>query len=206
MEIRFDFSDFDRNMKRIVDHAFPEAVEKGLGVATLQLLGDCVTEVPTVPIKEGWLRGSGSAFVQNKLAGISKHGKAGFANQAYSENIAKGKYMAIVGFNTPYAARMHEGIDFVLGCGEPIYAIQDGEVIFCGIAGDYGNTIIIQHDNGIRSYYCHCSKMFYKPKRFVEQGDAIGLVGTTGMSTGCHLHFAMKVGNEYVNPINFIGA
>jgi len=102
--------------------------------------------------------------------------------------------------------KMHEGIDFVLGCGEPIYAIQDGEVIFCGIAGDYGNTIIIQHDNGIRSYYCHCSKMFYKPKRFVEQGDAIGLVGTTGMSTGCHLHFAMKVGNEYVNPINFIGA
>jgi len=67
MEISFNDEDFQRKMKNIVNNAMPEAVEKGLGVAVLQLLNDCIMEVPTVPIKEGWLRGSGSAFVQNKL-------------------------------------------------------------------------------------------------------------------------------------------
>jgi len=111
MEISFNDEDFQRKMKNIVNNAMPEAVEKGLGVAVLQLLNDCIMEVPTVPIKEGWLRGSGSAFAQNKLVAISKHGKPGKANQDHSEHISYGNYVGVVGFNVPYASRLHEGID-----------------------------------------------------------------------------------------------
>ena len=98
----------------------------------------------------------------------------------------------------------HNGIDFGIKCGEPIFASQDGEVIFSGVAGDYGNTVILQHANNMRTYYCHCSRIFVKVGRFVEQSDVLALVGTTGCSTGCHLHFGMKVENTYVNPLDFV--
>lgn len=114
MEIHFDDSDFKDKLNKIVRHAFPERVEKGLGVAMLDLLNDCIMETPTVPIKEGWLRGSGSIFVQNRLLKTSvniRGGKDKYANTDYIGSIRKGSYEGIVGFNAPYAARMHEGID-----------------------------------------------------------------------------------------------
>jgi len=88
-------------------------IAKGLGVAMLDLKNDCFNEVPTVPLKEGWLRGSGSIFVQNKLIETTENmptSKAGFANRDYSEGISMGSFVGVIGFNTPYAARMHEGI------------------------------------------------------------------------------------------------
>ncbi|MCX5657850.1 MAG: hypothetical protein NTZ48_06475, partial [Candidatus Omnitrophica bacterium] len=86
--------------------------EKGMGRAGLQLQNDAVMQRPTVPIKEGTLRGSGSVFVQNKLVGISSFGKPGKANTEHSESIPRGAIVAVVGFNTPYAAKLHEGVDF----------------------------------------------------------------------------------------------
>lgn len=112
MEINFDFSDFEAKFKRITEQAVPELTEKGLGRAMLQLLNDCVMEVPTVPLKEGWLRGSGSIFVQNKLAGVSSFGKPGMANTSHSEGINFKELVGVIGFNTPYASKMHEGVDF----------------------------------------------------------------------------------------------
>jgi hypothetical protein len=112
MSLVFDTSDFDKKFKEIVKRTIPERVEIGFGRAALQLLNDCVIEVPTVPIKEGWLRGSGSVFVQNKLIGESSFGKPGRANTEYSETIGEHQFVGIVGFNTSYAARLHEGIDF----------------------------------------------------------------------------------------------
>jgi hypothetical protein len=112
MPLTFDTSDFDKKFKEIVKRTIPVLVEKGMGKAALQLLNDCVMEVPTVPIKEGWLRGSGSVFVQNKLIGESSFGKPGRANMEYSESIGEHQFVGLVGFNTSYAARLHEGIDF----------------------------------------------------------------------------------------------
>jgi hypothetical protein len=108
----FDKSDFDKKFKDIIRRAAPELIETGLGRASLQLMNDCVMEVPTVPIKEGWLRGSGSVFVQNKLVHESTFGKAGMANTDHSENLGPRDFVGVVGFNTPYASRLHEGLTF----------------------------------------------------------------------------------------------
>jgi hypothetical protein len=115
MEIVFDSSDFQEKFGKIVKTTVPSLVEKGLGRAMLDLMNDCVMEVPTVPLKEGWLRGSGSIFVQNKFRGDSTNlpsAKAGNALTSYVENIPAGKFVGIIGWNVPYAAKMHEGIDF----------------------------------------------------------------------------------------------
>ena len=115
MEIVFDSSDFQEKFGNIVKTAIPNLVEKGLGRAMLNLMNDCVKEVPTVPLKEGWLRGSASIFVQNKFMADSTNlpmAKAGKAIRSYVANVVVGRFVGIIGFNTPYAAKMHEGIDF----------------------------------------------------------------------------------------------
>jgi hypothetical protein len=112
MSLVFDTSDFDKKFMNIIKRTIPELTEKGLGRATLQLLNDCVMEIPTVPLKEGWLRGSGSAFVQNKLIGMSSFGKKKFANADHADYLGYGNFIGVVGFNAPYAARLHEGVGF----------------------------------------------------------------------------------------------
>jgi len=114
-DIHFDASDFTKKFGNVVTRVIPERLEVGLGQAMLDLMNDCVMEVPTVPLKEGWLRGSASVFVQNKFladgSGLSM-AKAGKAIRSYVENVTKGKFVGLIGFNTPYAAKMHEGVDF----------------------------------------------------------------------------------------------
>lgn len=115
MDFDFDTKDFDEKIKKLVGKVMPEKIERGLGVAMLDLLNSCITEVPTVPLKEGWLRGSGSIFVQNKFMQTSEgmdRAKAGYATKSYSEFIPKETYVGFIGFNTPYAARLHEGVGF----------------------------------------------------------------------------------------------
>lgn len=112
MEFRLDTSIFDEKFKKLAKEVMPEKFEEGMGRAMLLCLGDCIMEVPTVPIKEGWLRGSGSIFAQNKLVGVSTHGKPGMATMDYSEPIRPNEVVGHVLFSTPYAARLHEGITF----------------------------------------------------------------------------------------------
>ncbi len=107
-----DFSDFEKGLRRIVKETIPSVVEKGMAQAGMQLLHDCIMESPTVPLREGWLRGSGCVHVQNKLIAKSDQGKPGFAEEPISETIGPDKIVARVSFNTPYAARLHEGIGF----------------------------------------------------------------------------------------------
>lgn len=102
-----DFTDFINGLKAY-SHRVREAVEIGMGKAALQLMNDSVMLRPTVPHKEGTLRGSGSAFVNNKLVGTSSHGKSGEACTSFNETIKKDQIVAVVGFNTPYASRHHE--------------------------------------------------------------------------------------------------
>jgi hypothetical protein len=111
-EFYLDTTDFDKKFDHVMQHAIPERVEIGLGRAMLNLMRDCVMEVPTVPIKEGWLRGSASIFVQNKLVGVSPYGKTGKALTSFIETINEHSFVGVIGFNTPYAAKMHEGVGF----------------------------------------------------------------------------------------------
>lgn len=98
----------------------------------------------------------------------------------------------------------HTGIDFAARAGTHIYSWRDGKVTFAGWSGGYGNFIIVDHGNGFVTRYAHCSKIAVKKGQTVSQGQIIGYVGTTGNSTGNHLHFEIKVNGRFVNPRNYL--
>lgn len=111
----FDISDFDKKFRNITKNVIPERLEKGLGRAMLDLMNDCVMEVPTVPLLEGWLRGSASIFVQNKLVATGEglpNAKQGKANKSHQESISAGQFVGVIGFNTSYAAKLHEAVGY----------------------------------------------------------------------------------------------
>lgn len=97
----------------------------------------------------------------------------------------------------------HQGLDIGAKTGTPIKAVASATVKFAGTKNGYGNMIILKHGNGIETYYGHCSKLYVKEGEKVEQGDVIAAVGSTGNSTGPHLHFEVRKGTVAVNPMQF---
>lgn len=99
----------------------------------------------------------------------------------------------------------HKGLDIAAPNGTEIKAAADGTVIHSGNKGNsYGNYIILSHGNGVVTYYAHCSKLFVKEGQTVKSGDKIAAVGSTGRSTGNHLHFEIRLNNEQINPQKYI--
>ena len=98
----------------------------------------------------------------------------------------------------------HRGIDIASQSGNNVYAAASGKVIFAGYKGGYGNYIIIRHNNGYQSAYGHLSKVLVKKGQWVKQKTSIAKVGSTGVSTGPHLHFEIKYQGKYINPKRFI--
>ena len=98
-------------------------------------------------------------------------------------------------------ARFHSGIDFGAAWGSPIVAAADGMVVGAGWAGGYGQQVRVAHGNGILTTYSHMSTIAAAPGTPVRQGQVIGYVGSTGTSTGPHLHFEVRVGGRAVDPL-----
>ncbi len=101
-------------------------------------------------------------------------------------------------------AAMHNGLDFRGATGSPIYAAAKGRVSFVGRKGGYGNTVEITHGNGLMTRYAHMSKFNAKVGQQVTPGELIGAIGSTGRSTGPHLHFEVRINNRPVNPRTFL--
>ena len=99
-------------------------------------------------------------------------------------------------------ARMHKGMDFGARWGSPIVASADGVVARAGWAGGYGQQVRINHGSGIATSYSHMSRMVVSPGTLVRQGQLIGYVGTTGLSTGAHLHYETYRNGVAVNPLS----
>lgn len=99
--------------------------------------------------------------------------------------------------------RQHRGIDIGEKAGMPIRAADAGTVVAAGWDGGYGYRVIIAHSNKIQTLYAHMSSIAVRPGQVVTQGQTIGTVGSTGRSTGPHLHFEVIVDGEAVNPLNF---
>jgi murein DD-endopeptidase MepM/ murein hydrolase activator NlpD len=99
--------------------------------------------------------------------------------------------------------RMHAGIDFGAPTGTPVYAAGDGVVEKAGWAGGYGRWLQIKHPNGLETGYGHLSRWAVKQGQHVHQGQVVAYVGSTGMSTGPHLHYEIMVGGKKVNPSKF---
>lgn len=96
--------------------------------------------------------------------------------------------------------QMHSGVDMGAPSGTPILAVADGVVESSGELGNCGNGIRINHSGGYMSVYCHASKLEVKSGQSVKSGQTIALVGSTGMSTGTHLHLGMKKDGEWIDP------
>ena len=138
---------------------------------------------------------SGSYYDQN---GKSLQQKAGFN----TEPVAYTRISSPFGYRVHpvlHTVRMHTGIDYAAPTGTPIKAAADGEVIFKGWKGGYGNTVMIRHANGVETLYGHMSAFSPADGR-VRAGEVIGFVGTTGRSTGPHLHYEARVNGQPVNP------
>ncbi|MGN3974630.1 peptidoglycan DD-metalloendopeptidase family protein [Tsuneonella sp. SYSU-LHT278] len=101
----------------------------------------------------------------------------------------------ILGYN-----RRHAGMDFKASYGQPIVAVTDGRVVSAGRAGGCGNAVRLAHAGGIQTRYCHMSRMAVNAGQSVRRGQVIGYVGSTGLSTGAHLHYEMYRGGVAVNP------
>lgn len=98
----------------------------------------------------------------------------------------------------------HNGIDIATHHGTPIKAVRDGMVFFTGWKEGFGYTAIIQHYDGYTTFYAHCSKIFVKQGQWIKQGDLIAAVGSTGRSTGNHLHYTVYRHGVTLNPIKYL--
>jgi murein DD-endopeptidase MepM/ murein hydrolase activator NlpD len=96
--------------------------------------------------------------------------------------------------------KAHHGIDYGAPKGTPIFATANGKVAYSGWKSGYGKVIIIKHPNGYQTYYGHCSRLLKPAGRLVEQGEVIAHVGRTGMATGPHVHYEVRVKGKPINP------
>ncbi|BDM83402.1 hypothetical protein AM10699_62630 (plasmid) [Acaryochloris marina MBIC10699] len=100
--------------------------------------------------------------------------------------------------------RFHAGTDFGAPTGAPIFAADSGTVIVAEWYGGYGNTVIVDHGNGLTTLYGHCSELYVTVGQGVQRGQTIAAIGSTGLSTGPHLHFEVRQQGEPVDPLAYL--
>lgn len=98
----------------------------------------------------------------------------------------------------------HTGLDIAAPYGTPIKAAADGTVTFAGYSGGYGYVVKMDNGNGVETYYGHCSKLYVSTGEKIKAGETIAAVGSTGNSTGNHLHFEVRADGSVVNPQNYL--
>lgn len=99
----------------------------------------------------------------------------------------------------------HKGLDIANSIGTPIRAAASGTVTYAQYnSGGYGNLVIISHGNGVQTYYGHCSKLYVTAGQTVSQGEVISAMGSTGISTGSHLHWEVRINGVAQNPRNYL--
>lgn len=99
----------------------------------------------------------------------------------------------------------HNGTDIGADEGEPVFAVLDGRVITAEMDNSYGNYIILDHGDGVRTLYAHCSKLTVSKGDTVKAGDRLGLVGQTGDADGAHLHFELIISGKRTDPAPYLG-
>ena len=116
----------------------------------------------------------------------------------------KGTITSRYGANSRIRSGAHTGLDIATKTGTGIKSCASGEVIFAGSKGPYGNLVKISHGNGVETWYAHCSKIYVKVGQKVKSGDTIAAVGSTGNSTGPHLHLEIRINGNTVNPQKYL--
>lgn len=109
------------------------------------------------------------------------------------------RYHPILGYN-----RFHSGIDLAAGYGTPVKAADGGQVVQAGYFGGYGYSVMLYHGGGFATWYAHLSSINVAMGQMVQRGQVIGLVGSTGLATGPHLHFEVRINGAPQNPLGYL--
>ena len=141
--------------------------------------------------------------VRTKVAVTSRGGNYSRSSSKHYA-VPMASYVYISSEYGPRWGSMHTGVDFAANTGTAIYAWKSGVITTACWSGGYGNFIEVRHNDGTVSRYGHCSKIAVSKGQTVSAGQTIGYVGSTGNSTGPHLHFEIKVNGSFVNPLNYL--
>ncbi len=129
---------------------------------------------------------------------------------AFTGSLPSGMPVAARALTSPFGMRYHpltgglmahRGIDLAASAGSPVEATADGIVASAGWAGGYGLCVTVSHGGGLQTRYGHLSRLTVAAGQQVHRGDLIGLVGSTGLSTGPHLHYEVRVNGQAINPL-----
>lgn len=142
--------------------------------------------------------------VQEAVKEIQKIKAATLDGVYFAVRPVSGTITSRYGANESIRDHTHKGMDIAAPYGTKIVAAAKGKVTYSGWMGGYGNLIIITHENEIQTYYGHCSKLHVKVGEEVEAGDTIASVGSTGFSTGNHLHFEIRKNGNQINPQKYL--
>ena len=159
--------------------------------------------------REEYLRGGHALAAQSaSLAAAIRDAQAGAGSTGTGTPSASGFIWPV---NGPVVSgygmrwgRLHEGIDIAASSGTPIWAAAAGTVIHAGWLGGYGNLVVVDHGNGLATAYAHASAILVGVGQQVAQGETLSLVGSTGNSSGPHLHFEVRVNGVAVDPLLYL--
>ena len=171
-------------------------------ITSTETLAKKIADVKTEKEKEEQERKAAQETAKRKKYQVTSRGSSLPRVSSYAFPLKSYSYVS-----SEYGSRWgttHTGIDLAAPAGTHIYSWRSGTVTFAGWSGGYGNFIIVDHGDGFVTRYAHCSKIAVTKGQTVSQGQVIGYVGTTGNSTGNHLHFEVKVNGNFVNPRNYL--
>lgn len=164
-----------------------------------------VEPVKTITIAQNTNSNTTSKYTASgsvNTAGTTSSGKAGLGVALIRP--VSGTITSRFGAGSSIRKSAHTGLDIATATGTPISAAASGTVTFSGYKGSYGNMIVISHGNGVQTYYGHCSQLYVSAGAKVSQGQKIATVGSTGNSTGPHLHLEVRVNGVAYNPQNYV--
>ena len=186
-EIKEEFADDNLELNLQINEKYTESIEN---VDTNNL------EVATASVE--------NAAKEIKEENENKDALAIVNNIKLSVLPVTGRITSRYGERSSLRRSTHTGLDIACTTGTDIKVVSNGTVTFSGKKGSYGNLIIVDHGNGVETWYGHCSKLYEKVGNTVNAGDIIAAVGSTGNSTGPHLHFEIRINGECVNPQNYV--
>jgi len=141
--------------------------------------------------------------IQGKIAALGER-----AEHVPSIKPADGRIVSGFGMRRDpftYSLQMHTGVDIANASGTPIQASASGKVVDTGWVGGYGLTVRIAHGNGVETFYAHLSRVVVQRGQEVRKGDLIAYMGSTGRSTGPHLHYEVRLGGRPIDPVPYLG-
>lgn len=199
-----DLKDFIAKINEIekIEYKIEEVIENKNIISSQEKLDEKINEVKTAKAEKE-AEAKRKAEMQRART-VTSRGGTTVRKSNYNGGAPLASYVYISSYYGMRNGKMHTGVDFAASAGTHIYAWKSGTVTFVGWSGGYGNFIIVDHGDGTVSRYAHCSGYAVSQGQTVTKGQTIGYVGTTGNSTGNHLHFEIKVNGNFVNPLNYL--